>query len=76
MALACKGVLRTSPKATTAPIKKGLNAPTIKGLTDGVKERDVRVHDAGLPACPKGKKGNIDVKFACLDIEYLISVRS
>jgi hypothetical protein len=65
-----------SPKATTAPIKKGLNAPTIKGLTDGVKERDVRVHDAGLPACPKGKKGNIDVKFACLDIEYLISVRS
>jgi hypothetical protein len=34
-----------SPKATTAPIKKGLNAPTIRGLTDGVKDRDVRAHD-------------------------------
>ncbi len=65
-----------TPEATKAPVKKAWNAPTIKGLTDGVKERDVRVHDAGLPACPKGKKGNIDVKFACLDIEYLISVRS
>jgi hypothetical protein len=63
-----------SPKATTAPIKKGLNAPTIKGLTDGVKERDVRVHDAGLPACPP--KWNLDVKFACFDIESLIRVRS
>jgi hypothetical protein len=34
-----------SPKASTAPIKKGLNAPTIKGLSDAVNNRDVRVHD-------------------------------
>ena len=44
-----------SPKATTAPIKKGLNAPTIKGLTDGVKERDVRVHDAVNPCLASTK---------------------
>ena len=34
-----------TPEATKAPVKKAWNAPTIKGLTDGVKERDVRVHD-------------------------------
>ena len=35
-----------SPEATKAPVNKAWNAPTIKGLTDGVKERDVRVHDS------------------------------
>ena len=35
-----------APEATTAPIKKAWNAPTIKGLSDTVKDRDVRVHDA------------------------------
>jgi hypothetical protein len=38
-----------SPEATKAPVNKAWNAPTIKGLTDGVKERDVRVHDAVSP---------------------------
>jgi hypothetical protein len=38
-----------TPEATKAPVKKAWNAPTIKGLTDGVKERDVRVHDGGIP---------------------------
>jgi len=34
-----------SPNATKAPVNKAWNAPTIKGLSDGVKHRDVRVHD-------------------------------
>ena len=34
-----------SPKATTASINKAWNAPTIKGLSDTVSNRDVRVHD-------------------------------
>ena len=34
-----------TPKATTAPVNKAWDAPTIKGLTDGIKERVVRVHD-------------------------------
>jgi hypothetical protein len=44
-----------SPKATKALIKRGLNAPTIKGLTDGVKDRDVRVHDAVNPCLASAK---------------------
>ena len=34
-----------TPEATKAPIKKAWNAPTIKGLSDTVKNRDVRVAD-------------------------------
>ena len=34
-----------SPEAAKAPTKKAWTAPTIKGLTDGVQQRDVRVHD-------------------------------
>ena len=39
-----------SPEATKAPANKTWNAPTIKGLTDGVKDRDVRVHDCSVYA--------------------------
>lgn len=35
-----------TPESTTAPIKKGLNAPTIKGLSDTVNNRDVRAQDS------------------------------
>jgi hypothetical protein len=35
-----------TPEAAKAPIKKAWNAPTIKGLSDAVNNRDVRVHDA------------------------------
>ena len=35
-----------TPEATKAPVNKAWNAPTIKGLSDGVKDRDVRVHDS------------------------------
>ena len=34
-----------TPEATKAPVNKAWNAPTIKGLTDAVDNRDVRVHD-------------------------------
>jgi len=46
----------TSPEATTAPIKKELNTPTIKGLTDAVDNRGVRVHDMQVTrtSCPTG----------------------
>ena len=36
-----------TPEATKAPVNKAWNTRTIKGLTDGVKDRDVRVHDSG-----------------------------
>ena len=35
-----------TPEATKAPVKKAWNAPTIKGLTDAVDNRGVRVHDS------------------------------
>jgi hypothetical protein len=35
-----------TPEAPKAPVKKAWNAPTIKGLTDAVDSRGVRVHDA------------------------------
>ena len=34
--------------------KKAWNKPTIKGLSETVKSRDVRVHDASSPSCPPG----------------------
>jgi hypothetical protein len=34
-----------TPEAVKAPTKKAWNAPTIKGLTDAVDNRGVRVHD-------------------------------
>ena len=34
-----------TPEAVKAPIKKAWNAPTIKGLTDAVDNRGVRVAD-------------------------------
>ena len=41
-----------TPEAVKAPIKKAWNAPTIKGLTDAVDNRGVRVHDgAGYKQC-------------------------
>ena len=42
-----------SPKATTAPVHKAWNAPTIKGLSDGVNNRGVRVHDCQSPSQPE-----------------------
>jgi hypothetical protein len=35
-----------TPEAPKAPVKKAWNAPTIKGLTDAVDNRGVRVHDS------------------------------
>ena len=34
-----------TPEAVKALTKKGLNSPTIKGLTDALDNRGVRVHD-------------------------------
>jgi hypothetical protein len=34
-----------TPEAAKAPSKKARNAPTIKGLSDAVNNRDIRVHD-------------------------------
>ena len=40
-----------TPEAVKAPIKKAWNAPTIKGLTDAVDNRNLRVADASPTVC-------------------------